>query len=186
MGYPVASISSENSPDIALPSSKAEAFLGLAKHLKLSVNARVMLQTNLWVAGGLNNGSSGTVRYIVYAPDRRPPSLPLFILVEFDNYQGSYLIRNLLPIVPISRSWNDGNVTRCHQQFPLPLAYFMTIHKSQGLTLPRIKIDISKQEKAIGLTYVAMSRVRNLSDFVFLKSYNRDRGKSSFGTHARF
>ncbi|XP_074596278.1 ATP-dependent DNA helicase Pif1-like [Brevipalpus obovatus] len=174
-GKPVAFISSENAPDIALPSSKDEAALGLAKHLKLSMNARVMPRTNLWVAGGLVNGSLGTVRYIVYPTDRRPPALPLFILVEFDNYQGPYITQNLFPIVPITRSWNDGNVTRSRRQFPLSLAYSMTIHKSQGLTLPKIKVDIGKQETAIGLTYVAMSRVRNLNDIIFVKSYNKDR-----------
>ena len=51
----------------------------------------------------------------------------------------------------------------------------MTIHKSQGLTLPKIKIDIGPKESAIELTYVALGRVRQLSDIVFIKSYNKDR-----------
>lgn len=174
LGQPVANIASENTPDIA-PTVNDDAQVGLAAKLKLSNNSRVMLRTNLWVEGGLVNGSLGTVRYIVYAPDTRPPSLPLYLLVEFDNYRRPYVYENLFPIVPIVRSWNDKGITRTRKQFPLTLAYAMTIHKSQGLTLPKIKIDIGAKELAIGLTYVALSRVRELSDIVFVKSYNKDR-----------
>ena len=42
----------------------------------------------------------------------------------------------------------------------------MTIHKSQGLTLKECWIDLGSTEKVPGLTYVALSRVRKLSDIV--------------------
>ena len=152
-----------------------DAQVGLAAKLKLSNNSRVMLRTNLWVEGGLVNGSLGTVRHIVYAPGTRPPSLPLYLLAEFDNNRGPYVYENLFPIVPIVRCWNDKDITRALKQFPLTLAYAMTIHKSQSLTIPKIKIDIGAKESAIRLTYVALSRVRELSDIVFVKSCNKDR-----------
>jgi hypothetical protein len=44
------------------------------------------------------------------------------------------------------------------QQLPLKLAWAMTIHKSQGLTLPKAWIDIGPTEKAAGITYVPISR----------------------------
>ncbi len=40
----------------------------------------------------------------------------------------------------------------------------MTIHKAQGLTLKNVWIDLGCSEKAAGVTYVALSRVRKLSD----------------------
>jgi hypothetical protein len=46
-------------------------------------------------------------------------------------------------------------------QFPLRLAYAMTIHKSQGLTLDSAHIDI-RAAREPGQAYVALSRVRTL------------------------
>lgn len=42
----------------------------------------------------------------------------------------------------------------------------MTIHKSQGLTLNKAQVDLGKSENTTGMTYVALSRVRNLSDLL--------------------
>ena len=44
------------------------------------------------------------------------------------------------------------------------LCYTITIHKSQGQTLPKAHIDIGEREKAAGATFVALSRLRELSD----------------------
>jgi len=47
-------------------------------------------------------------------------------------------------------------------QIPLTLAWAITIHKSQGLTLPKVWIDIGKSEKTPGVSYVALSRNKAL------------------------
>ena len=52
------------------------------------------------------------------------------------------------------------------QQSPLRLSWFITIHKSQGLTLTKAWIDLGPTEKAAALAYVALSRVRSLQDVV--------------------
>ena len=49
---------------------------------------------------------------------------------------------------------------------PIKLAWAITIHKSQGLTLPKAWIDIGQSEKATGITYVAISRVRSLDSCI--------------------
>ncbi|XP_057836138.2 uncharacterized protein LOC131046421 [Cryptomeria japonica] len=128
----------------------------LPSEILLSVNEQVMLIANLWIQDGLVNGSLGQIKSIVYDTDSKPPDLPKYMVIEFKNYTGPHWDNanpKFVPITPITR----GSRT----QVPLAMAWALTIHKSQGLTLAKATINIGKTEKQ-GLTFTALSRVKSL------------------------
>ena len=137
---------------------------GLQPTLYLAKSARIMLTRNLWTAVGLCNGAVGTVLHIIYDEGQCPPALPIAIIVQFDekDYSGPSFSQTH----PVT-SYSDTYGHKCErEQYPLKLAWSMTIHKAQGLTLKNVWVDLGPSEKAVGMTYVALSRATKLADLV--------------------
>ena len=70
--------------------------------------------------------------------------------------------------------WNlaDGEIVLASiEQVPLKLAWAITVHKSQGMTLDGAEIDLSRAFVE-GMGYVALSRVKNLHS-LYLKGLNK-------------
>lgn len=165
IGQPIATIKAVHTGPNAAKASSDDAS-GLEPIICLAVGARVMLSSNLWVNMGWVNGAMGTIKAICYHNGAAPPDLPVAVTVQFDTYSGPTLPDGTVPIAPLRRTWSAPTSQCSRLQLPLKLAWAVTIHKAQGLTLDKVVVDIGKKEFSSGLTFVACSRVRHLTDLL--------------------
>ncbi len=123
------------------------------ENLVLKKGALVMFVKNNPAAGYIN----GTVGRIIDFDDSFP-------VVETKNGEK-------FTALPQSWSVEEGQKILAEiTQVPLKLAWAVTIHKSQGMTLDRAYIDLSNSFVE-GQGYVALSRIQTL-DGLFLKGFN--------------
>jgi len=115
--------------------------------LELKIDAMVMCTKNNFEAG-YANGTLGRV-------------------VDFEAYDGFPVIETLegkrITVEPAS--WDimeDKKTLASIEQIPLRLAWAITVHKSQGMSLDAAEMDLSRAF-VYGQGYVALSRVRSLS-----------------------
>ena len=164
---PIATIHALHSHKSA-SSLSSDEFSGLEFTVSIANDAKVMLTMNLCTEVGLCNGATGTVVHIIFQnPVQGPPDLPVAVIVHFKDYTGqSFSQPGCVPICPINISTDVSGKHYERLQLPLRLAWAITIHKSQGLTLDNTWIDLGKSERVAGIPYVALSRVRRLLDCI--------------------
>ena len=185
-----------NLADFILP-DKATQTGNLEKVLVLKEGARVMLTNNLDVKDGLTNGAFGNIRKILTTSGKnklgKEKEVIACVLVEFDHERvGASAKRhsmykktfpNCVPVrcveVPFSiRGSQTVQITR--RQIPLALAWAVTIHKTQGMTVDEIVVDMTKANGRYneGQAYVALSRVTSYEK-LHIVNYDRHQIKVS-------
>uniref|UniRef100_T1J1X4 ATP-dependent DNA helicase n=1 Tax=Strigamia maritima TaxID=126957 RepID=T1J1X4_STRMM len=118
------------------------------RKIQLKIGCQIMLCKNLNVQKGLVNGARGVITGFEAGNDGLPIvkfKTGLQQTVQFERY----LINSV------------GGITLTRQQLPLTLAWAISIHKSQGMTLDCVELCL-KNVFAAGQAYVAMSRAKSL------------------------
>ena len=172
-------------------------YLPTAVNLVVKIGAQIMMVNNdahgRWV-----NGSVGKITDIIRDDNREH-----IIVAELSDGE-------TVDITPytweIFRFFADEGQLRSEvvgrfRQYPLMLAWAVTIHKSQGKTFNRVIIDIGTGAFAHGQTYVALSRCTTLGGIVlkkpilkkhiwtdykvvkFLTKYQYDKAEQTLPTH---
>lgn len=124
--------------------------------VRLKVGAQIVMANNTkdWV-----NGSIGTVRELG-ATTIKVTLAGSSKMLEVQPHQWDqfdYVLNQDTGLI-------ERVVVGFFRQLPVNLSWAMTIHKSQGLTLPKVHLDLGAGAFETGQTYVALSRCRRLQD----------------------
>ena len=90
--------------------------------------------------------------------------IPICALIHFDEYKGPAFFAyqsKVLPITPATAHFGSTK-SMSRTNLPLTLARAITIHKSQGAKYNKAVVNLGSRELSLGLTYVALSRVKTL------------------------
>lgn len=125
------------------------------ENLELKTGAQVMFVANNFNEGFVN-GSQGTVTGF-----KKGSGLPI---VKLAGGRSIVVERNSWKLKEMETTIAEV------EQIPLRLAWAITIHKSQGMSMDAAEIDLSKAFTP-GMGYVALSRVRSI-DGLYLTGFN--------------
>jgi ATP-dependent DNA helicase PIF1 len=130
------------------------------RFLRLKKGASVLCTVNLDMDNEICNGSQGVILDI-YDIDETTN-----IVVKFSNGH----VKHIQPYLWQSEDFPCIAI----KQYPLCLAWALTIHKIQGATLAMAEVDIGESIFEYGQTYVALSRVQTL-DGLYLSAFRPER-----------
>lgn len=131
------------------------------RKLSLKRGARVMFIKNDTMEGQYYNGLTATVTHLHEKE----------LQVTTDDGKELNVKKYTWENVKYFTNGDNGKISKepvgTFRQYPLRLAWAVTIHKSQGLTFDKVMIDAGKSF-APGQVYVALSRCRSLEGIVLL------------------
>ena len=139
-----------NDDDIPLETLHSINIGGLPPHiLDLKIGCPVLLLRNINPKTGLCNGTKLIVHRFI-----EPFSIEFEIVTE-GTHKGNIVC---LPRIDFTTSDSDFPFKMVRRQYPIKLAFAMTINKAQGQSLKRVGVYLKRPVFAHGQAYVALSR----------------------------
>ena len=126
-------------------------------NVELTEKSQIMITRNIDIANGLINGTRGYIKKLFED----------FVIIKDvnDNVHTIHYFKDI--------DINDKKSFISH--IPIRTSYALSIHKSQGMTIDAVELDLGNNIFAYGQTYTTLSRAKNLNS---IKIINID--KSSF------
>ena len=123
-----------------------------------------MPRTNLSTSWGLVAGAIGEVVDFMFSPEYCEGRLPVTLVYSPRATCATFWPCGgkkgaIVSITLVTREWGGAGGELARTELPLTLAYAMTVHKSQKLTLGKTAIELGGSERCAGLTFTALSRV---------------------------
>ena len=130
--------------------------------VQLAIGAQVMLTANLDVEGQRANGSRGVV--VRFSTGGWP-------VVKFTDGKDTEIRKH--PWTFESEPFKAACPRACYKQVPLRLAWSLSTHKVQGMTLDAVECKINRDVFEEGMAYTMLSRTRNRKSLRLL-AYDRN------------
>lgn len=158
--------------DLELHAALDKALLA-PKVLELCVGARVAMCGNSLKRKGIFSGTVGVVISFDVVPPRPDGRLAKIPIVSFSTVtSGTVSCAVTVECMQLESVQRDGPFAE-RVQVPLMLAWAVTVHRVQGLSLDRAVLDLARCFTA-GMVYVSLSRVRSMSG-VYVMSFDTNK-----------
>ncbi len=134
------------------------------------------LQRSVLAPATLRLKKGALVMAVKNSTERKYANGSLGVVMEFESGTEYPVVEfksgKIVTMLPDTWELRDGDKKRASiTQIPLRLAWAITVHKSQGMTLDAARIDLRKAFVE-GMGYVALSRVKNLNN-LYLTGINQ-------------
>lgn len=149
---------------IAGGGSGACAATGINKYdVELVENSQVIITRNIDITGGLVNGTRGIVKHLHKD----------FVIIK-DTQGNNHSIVYYKDILEGSGKKSAKAADKSHiLHMPLKVSYALSIHKSQGMTIDALEIDLGDNIFTCGQGYTALSRAKSLKSIRVIEVSNQ-------------